>query len=66
MLIFKIGYDLVLKYLIQVNIQFKFEIIKNFIKDINLPIQVKNQTQIDLDNLIVKVNKKIKCLIFVF
>ncbi len=66
MLIFKIGYDLVLKYLIQVNIQFKFEIIKNFIKDINLPIQVKNQTQIDLDNLIVKVNKKNQMFNFFF
>jgi hypothetical protein len=65
-LIFKIGYDLVLKYLIQVNIQFKFEIIKNFIKDINLPIQVKNQTQIDLDNLIVKVNKKNQMFNFFF
>jgi hypothetical protein len=60
-LIFKIGYDLVLKYLIHVNILFKykiFEINKDFIKDINLPIQVKNQTQKDLDNLIIKVNNK--------
>ncbi len=60
MLIYQIGSGLVSKYLIQVNILLILEINKFLLYlDIKLSLQVKNQTQTDLENLILKVNNTV-------